>query len=183
MNAPTLDLLTFDDVPIGRKHSIARTISAADVDAFGQLSGDLNPLHMDDDFARRTPFKRRVVHGLLTGALVSTTHTQLTGPGFAYVGQELRFLGPVFIGDTLNVEVTRAGVHRRHAERRGDRGREEAGQAHPHPRHGGAQAERRCGAGGPVGAEGTANCLMHAGNDGSSRCCSTPSASGVRTSS
>jgi 3-hydroxybutyryl-CoA dehydratase len=106
MNAASLELLTFDDVPIGRKHSIARTISAADVDAFGHLSGDLNPLHMDDEFARRTPFKRRVAHGLLTGALVSTTHTQLTGPGFAYVGQELRFLGPVFIGDTVNVEVT-----------------------------------------------------------------------------
>jgi 3-hydroxybutyryl-CoA dehydratase len=106
MNVTSLDLLTFDDVPIGRKHTIERTISPADVDAFGRLSGDLNPLHMDDEFARRTPFKRRVVHGLLTGALVSTAHTQLTGPGFAYVGQELRFLGPVFIGDTINVEVT-----------------------------------------------------------------------------
>ena len=105
----TIDVLTFDDVPIGRKHSIARTISAADVDAFGHLSGDLNPLHMDEEFARRTPFKRRVVHGMLTGALVSTTHTMLTGPGFAYVGQELRFMGPVFIGDTLNVEVTVVG--------------------------------------------------------------------------
>ena len=100
------ELLRFDDLPIGRKHAIERTMTAADVDAFGRLSGDLNPLHMDDDFARRTPFKRRVVHGLLTGALVSTTHTELTGPGFAYVGQELRFLGPVFIGDTLTVEVT-----------------------------------------------------------------------------
>lgn len=106
MSAATMDVLSFDDVPIGRKHAIERTMTAADVDAFGHLSGDLNPLHMDDDFARRTPFKRRVVHGLLTGALVSTTHTQLTGPGFAYVGQELRFLGPVFIGDTLTVEVT-----------------------------------------------------------------------------
>lgn len=102
-------LLSFDDVEIGRKHRIERTIHAADVEAFGTLSGDLNPLHMDDDFAARTTFKRRVVHGLLTGALVSTTHTQLTGPGFAYVGQELRFLGPVFIGDTVNVEVTVVG--------------------------------------------------------------------------
>jgi 3-hydroxybutyryl-CoA dehydratase len=104
MNAFTL--LSFDDVEIGRKHSIQRTMTAADVDAFGHLCGDLNPLHMDEEFAARTPFRRRVVHGLLTGALVSTTHTQLTGPGFAYVGQELKFLGPVFIGDTLNVEVT-----------------------------------------------------------------------------
>lgn len=102
-------LLSFDDVEIGRKHRIERTMTAADVDAFGHLCGDLNPLHMDEAFAARTPFKRRVVHGLLTGALVSTTHTQLTGPGFAYVGQELKFLGPVFLGDTLQVEVTVVG--------------------------------------------------------------------------
>ncbi|WP_201964825.1 MaoC family dehydratase [Ramlibacter ginsenosidimutans] len=102
-------MLTFDDVQVGRKHCLERTITASDVDAFGKLSGDLNPLHMDEEFAARTPFKRRVVHGLLTGALVSTTHTQLTGPGFAYVGQELKFLGPVFIGDTLNVQVTVVG--------------------------------------------------------------------------
>jgi 3-hydroxybutyryl-CoA dehydratase len=102
-------LLTFEDIQIGRKHRIERTMTAADVDAFGCLSGDLNPLHMDDEFARRTPFGRRVVHGLFTGALVSTTHTQLTGPGFAYVGQELKFLGPVFIGDEVTVDVTVVG--------------------------------------------------------------------------
>lgn len=102
-------LLTFDDIAIGRKHRLERTVTAGDVDAFGRLCGDLNPLHMDEEFARRTPFRQRVVHGLFTGALVSTTHTQLTGPGFAYVGQELKFLGPAFIGDKLNVEVTVVG--------------------------------------------------------------------------
>jgi 3-hydroxybutyryl-CoA dehydratase len=105
----TAGVLTFDEVEIGRKHRLERSITAAEVDQFGHLSGDLNPLHMDEAFAARTPFGRRVVHGLLTGALVSTTHTQLTGPGFAYVGQELKFLGPVFIGDTVNVEVTVVG--------------------------------------------------------------------------
>lgn len=109
------DFLNFDDVEIGRKQRLARTITAAEVDSFGYLSGDLNPLHMDEEFAARSPFGRRVVHGLLTGALVSTTHTQLTGPGYAYVGQELKFLGPVFIGDTVNVEVTVVG--KKHAKR------------------------------------------------------------------
>lgn len=104
-----MSFLSFDDVEIGRKQRLERTMSAADVEAFGYLSGDLNPLHMDEEFASRTPFGKRVVHGLLTGALVSTTHTQLTGPGFAYVGQELKFLGPVFVGDTLSVEVTVVG--------------------------------------------------------------------------
>ena len=104
-----MSFLRFEEVEIGRRQRLERTMTASDVDKFGYLSGDLNPLHMDEEFASRTPFGRRVVHGLLTGALVSTTHTQLTGPGFAYVGQELKFLGPVFIGDTLHVEVTVVG--------------------------------------------------------------------------
>lgn len=101
--------LTFDDLSIGDSHSLERTIGLADVDAFAHLCGDLNPLHMDESFAARTPFGRRVVHGLFTGALVSTAHTELTGPGFAYVGQELRFLGPVFIGDTITVDLSVVG--------------------------------------------------------------------------
>jgi acyl dehydratase len=60
---------------------------------------------MEDAFAECSPFGRRVVHGLLTAALVSAAHTELTGPGFAYVGQELRFLGPVYIGDTVTINV------------------------------------------------------------------------------
>ncbi len=101
--------LNFDEVEIGRSQRLARTITATGVDQFGHLSGDLNPLHMDDAFAARSPFGRRLVHGLFTGALVSTAHTQLTGPGYAYVGQELKFLNPVFIGVTVNVEVTVVG--------------------------------------------------------------------------
>lgn len=98
-------MLKFEDVAVGRRHTLTRTITAVDVGVFEALSGDNNPLHMDDAFAARTTFGKRVVHGLLTGALVSTAHTRLTGAGFVYVGQNLRFLGPVFIGDTLTVEV------------------------------------------------------------------------------
>lgn len=104
-----LDLPGYDMMDIGRKHTIVRRISRDDVDSFGKLSGDLNPLHMDEEFASHSPFRHRVVHGLLTAAFVSRTHTELTGPGFAYVGQELRFLGPVFIDDTITVEVTIVG--------------------------------------------------------------------------
>ena len=107
--------LDFDDIPTGRKQTLSRTITGADIDAFGQLCGDLNPLHMDEAFAVTTPFGRRVAHGLLTGAIVSATHTELTGPGFVYVGQELRFLGPVFMGDTITVDVT--VVDKKHAKR------------------------------------------------------------------
>lgn len=99
-------MLRFDDIAIGRCQVLVHKVEEPEVDTFGHLSGDLNPLHMDAAFAARSPFGQRVVHGLLTAALVSTAHTELTGPGFAYVGQELRFLGPVFIGDTVRISVT-----------------------------------------------------------------------------
>ena len=98
-------LLRFDDVAIGRTQVIVHTVTEPEVSAFGHLSGDLNPLHMEQAFAERSPFGRRVVHGLLTAALVSAAHTKLTGPGFAYVGQELRFLEPVYIDDTVTITV------------------------------------------------------------------------------
>ncbi|GAB5097311.1 MaoC family dehydratase [Caballeronia sp. LP006] len=100
------ELLRFDDVEIGRSQVDVHTVVESAVNAFGHLSGDLNPLHMEQAFAERSPFGRRVVHGLLTASLVSAAHTRLTGPGFAYVGQELRFLGPVFIDDTITINVT-----------------------------------------------------------------------------
>lgn len=99
-------ILRFDDIAIGRSQELVHTLSEAEVDAFGHLSGDLNPLHMDAEFAARSAFGARVVHGMLSAALISAAHTALTGPGFVYVGQELRFLGPVFIGDTITINVT-----------------------------------------------------------------------------
>lgn len=98
-------VLTFADFNVGDQEVVVRHITEDDVNTFGKLSGDLNPLHMDDSFAANTPFKRRVVHGLFVGALISTAHTNLTGPGFVYVGQELNFKGPVFINDTVTVTV------------------------------------------------------------------------------
>jgi len=106
MNVGATRMLRFEDIAIGRKETLKRTITEVDVEVFESLSGDSNPLHMDDAFGAGTIFGRRVVHGLLTGALVSTAHTRLTGAGFVYVGQELRFLGPVFINDAITVEVT-----------------------------------------------------------------------------
>ncbi|MBP1932647.1 MaoC family dehydratase [Ammoniphilus resinae] len=97
---------TFDQIPVGTQEVTIRTVTEEDVNQFGHLSGDLNPLHMNEDFAKNTPFGRRVVHGMFTAAIISTTHTNLTGPGFVYVGQELNFKGPVYIGDTISVTVT-----------------------------------------------------------------------------
>ncbi|TCS74753.1 acyl dehydratase [Effusibacillus lacus] len=102
-------LLKFEEIEIGKQEVTVCTITEEDVNAFGHLSGDLNPLHMDDEFASGTPFGRRVVHGMFTAAIISTTHTKLTGPGFVYVGQELNFKGPVYIADTITVTLTVTG--------------------------------------------------------------------------
>lgn len=102
-------VLSFYDIEIGTQHILQRTVTAEDVYSFGHLSGDLNPLHMDEEFAAHTPFGQRVVHGMFSAALVSTAHTNFTGPGFVYVGQELNFKGPVFIGDNLTVTLTVTG--------------------------------------------------------------------------
>jgi len=95
-----------EDLGPGTREVTVRTITADDVDRFARISGDLNPIHLDDAFAATTPFGRRVSHGLLTGAIVSATHTNLTGPGFIYLGQELNFRAPVHIGDSLTATVT-----------------------------------------------------------------------------
>ncbi|MCM3715206.1 MaoC family dehydratase [Halalkalibacter oceani] len=96
----------FDQMEIGTTHVEMRTITEEDVNTFGRLSGDLNPLHMDEAFATKTIFQRRVVHGMFTAAIISTAHTNLTDPGYVYVGQELNFKAPVFIGDTITVTLT-----------------------------------------------------------------------------
>ena len=74
-----IDVARMEDMPIGRAYTLVRQVRREDVDTFAHLCGDLNPLHMDDAFGARTPFGRRVVHGLFIGALVSTAHTNLTG--------------------------------------------------------------------------------------------------------
>jgi 3-hydroxybutyryl-CoA dehydratase len=102
----TTILLRFDDIDIGRTQTLVRTITEPEVNAFGHLSGDMNPLHMEQAFAERSPYGRRLAHGLLTAAMVSAAHTELTGPGFAYVGQELRFVEPVYIDDTVTITVS-----------------------------------------------------------------------------
>lgn len=102
-------LLTYEEIEIGRKYNAVRAFSAAEVDAYAKLSGDIDPLHMDEEFAAHSQFGRRVVPGILTAGLVSMVHTRLTGPGFASVGQELRYPEPLFIGETVDCEVTVIG--------------------------------------------------------------------------
>ena len=92
----------FEDLSVGMEASVAKKITEQDIAAFAELSGDVNPVHLSDDFAAGTIFKRRIAHGFLTGSLFSTVlGTKLPGPGCIYLSQSLKFRAPVHIGDEV----------------------------------------------------------------------------------
>jgi 3-hydroxybutyryl-CoA dehydratase len=100
----------------GQRASVTKTITDADIRTFADLTGDRNPLHVDDAYAARSRFGGRIAHGLLTAGLLSTVlGMHLPGPGGIYVSQTLRFKGPVRIGDaiTATVEVVAYDAGRR----------------------------------------------------------------------
>lgn len=95
-------LTTFDDLRVGQRASFAKTVTEADLSHFIAVTGDVNPLHVDREFARRTFFGERIAHGMLSASLFSTlVGMLLPGVGAIYRSQTLEFLRPVKIGDTL----------------------------------------------------------------------------------
>ncbi|MEW6487212.1 MAG: MaoC family dehydratase [Thermodesulfobacteriota bacterium] len=95
-------LTTFDDLRVGQRASFAKTVTEADLSHFIAVTGDVNPLHVDGEFARRTFFGERIAHGMLSASLFSTlVGMLLPGVGAIYRSQSLDFLRPVKIGDTL----------------------------------------------------------------------------------
>ena len=96
----------FADIAIGDTASFSKTITEHDVYAFAGLSGNFNPVHVDEEFARNTRFKGRIAHGLLAAGLISTViGTALPGANAIYLAQELVFKSPVMFGDTLTATV------------------------------------------------------------------------------
>ena len=96
-----------EDLSVGMTDVFAKTVGEADVTLFAGLSGDTNPLHLDQSFAAQTRFGDRIVHGMLAASLISTVFgTRLPGPGCVYLGQSLRFKAPVKLGDTVLARVT-----------------------------------------------------------------------------
>ena len=96
----------FADIAIGDTASFSKTITEHDVNAFAGLSGNFNPVHVDEEFARNTRFKGRIAHGLLAAGLISTViGTALPGANAIYLAQELVFKSPVMLGDTLTALV------------------------------------------------------------------------------
>lgn len=92
---------------VGQSASVSKTITAEDVEAFAALSGDRNPIHFDEEYAAKTRFGQRIAHGMLSAGLISTViGMHLPGPGAIYLSQELKFLRPVLIGDTITATAT-----------------------------------------------------------------------------
>jgi phosphotransacetylase/acyl dehydratase len=105
--ARTLENRPFDDIRVGDTARLTRTLTRTDVKTFAVLSGDLNPTHVDDDYARKHGDGRLVAHSMLGGALISSLlGNELPGPGTRYVSQDLRFLKPVNADDTITATVT-----------------------------------------------------------------------------
>ncbi len=98
--------LTFEDCRSGQTATFTKTMSETDVYLFAGITGDFNPAHVDEQYASGTKFGRRIAHGILVSGLISTViGTKLPGPGTIYVSQELRFLAPVYFGDTITATV------------------------------------------------------------------------------
>ena len=95
----------FKDMSVGMNTTYEKQISSDDVIAFAEISGDHNPLHMDEEFAKNSIFGERIAHGMLTASHISAALNSLSGPGWIYVNQSLYFRAPVKIGDVLKTRV------------------------------------------------------------------------------
>lgn len=90
---------------LGDHRSIQVKITAKMVEQFAEMSGDFNPIHMDDEYAKKTRFGRRIAHGMISGALISRTLAMELGHGGIYLGQTLKFLKPIFIDDSVTIDL------------------------------------------------------------------------------
>lgn len=107
MNAPMIENVTFDEISLGQSAQISRTLSKDDIALFATVSGDINPAHLDEEYARGNIFHGVVGHGMWSAGLISAVlGTLLPGPGTIYLQQDIRFRKPVRIGDTITVRVT-----------------------------------------------------------------------------
>ena len=96
----------FEDLQLGMEASFSKTVTENDILAFADITGDRNPVHLDEDYASKTMFKGRIAHGMLTAGYISAVFgMELPGPGAIYVSQTLNFRAPVRIGDHAIAKV------------------------------------------------------------------------------
>jgi 3-hydroxybutyryl-CoA dehydratase len=110
--------LCLEDLAVGQSAELTRRVAEGDLAAFAAITGDDNPIHLDEAYAAATPFGGRIAHGMLSAGYISAViGTRLPGPGAIYISQSLRFRRPVRIGDvvTARVEITAIDVARARA--------------------------------------------------------------------
>jgi len=108
--------IPLEDIRIGMQESYSQTVTDEDIQSFAEMSGDRNPVHLDEIYADKSRYKRRIAHGLLTASFFSALFgTRLPGEGCVYVSQSLNFKRPVYLGDTVvaTVEVTNVDLIKR----------------------------------------------------------------------
>jgi 3-hydroxybutyryl-CoA dehydratase len=106
MNMMTRRVYHFEDLELGMEASFAKSVSAPDILAFAEITGDWNPVHLDADYAAKTVFREPIAHGMLTAGYISAVFgSVLPGPGAIYVSQTLNFRAPVRIGDRVLARV------------------------------------------------------------------------------
>ena len=108
--------LTIEKIKVGQSAEFLKLISEEDIKQFARLTGDNNPIHLDDEYAKKTMFKKKIAHGLLTASFISTViATKLPGQGSIYLDQSLKFLAPVYIGNQIRifVKVTKKNIEKR----------------------------------------------------------------------
>lgn len=100
------------NIDVGYTASIKVVITDKMVRQFAELSGDYNPIHLDDDYAATTIFKKRIAHGMIVGAIISRCLIETIGNGGIYRGQTLKFYNPIFIDEEITFELTVVKIHK-----------------------------------------------------------------------
>lgn len=102
----TATSIPYDQLEVGQTACVTRTLNEQDILMFAAVSGDRNPVHLDDEYAAGTAFRGRIAHGMLSGALISAAIAlELPGPGSIYLGQQLTFNRPIKPGDQLEIQL------------------------------------------------------------------------------
>jgi len=97
---------------VGFKASLSVKVTDKMIHQFAEMSGDYNPIHLNDDYAKTTRFGKRIAHGMIVGALISRTLNDKIGGGGVYLAQNMKFVNPVFIDDTIVIELTITGLRK-----------------------------------------------------------------------
>lgn len=96
----------YDEISLGDFAEVTKTISEKDINQFAEISGDKNPAHLDEDYAKKTVFKKRIAHGIFISSFISNLlGNKLPGNGTIYMSQSLKFLAPVYINDAITAKV------------------------------------------------------------------------------